>query len=236
MCNEMIGNLTRRVFNAPQRAALALLGQHVAMGENSKHAQELAEIPQADTTKQVLANLSAETASHRTVYVSTPITGGERLYDFLEAHGASAKSELKDSRDIQAYGREVVKANVHRAEKRAEQLRKSGLLVINPTAVSIPQWGQTEYNRNWVEVLSKINLAAVMLCPGWQLSYGCLLEVRTALDRGIPVNDEKNRPLTRSSALRRVTEAVSEVKSKGLKVADLPKVLTEPFETLPMEA
>lgn len=231
----MIGNLTRRVFNAPQRAALALLGQHVAIGERSKHSRELAEAPQQQTTKAVLQNLTAETKDYKTVYVSTPITGGQRLYDFLEERGVASKNELPPA-DRAAYAREVVKANVRKAEKRAEQLRSSGMAVINPTAVAIPKWGQTDYNRNWVEVLSKINLAAVMLCPGWQLSYGCLLEVRTALDRGVPVNDEKNRPVTRDNALRRVTAAVNEVREKGMKVADLPKVLTEPFESLAMES
>ncbi len=231
----MIGNLTRRVFNAPQRAALALLGQHVAIGERSKHSIELAEAPQAQTTRAVLQNLTQQTKDFKTVYVSTPITGGARLYEFLEDKGVTSKAELKGE-DKAAYGREVVKPNVRTAEKRAEKLRQSGLAVINPTAVAIPKWGQTDYNRNWVEVLNKVNLAAVMLCPGWQLSYGCLLEVRTALDRGVPVNDEKDRPITREKALARVTQAVNQVREKGLKVADLPKVLTEPFESLAMEA
>lgn len=168
------------------------------------------------------------------VYVSTPITGGNRLYDFLAEKGVTSKKELK-LEDIPAYNSRVIHANCDRAREVARDLRREGEAAVEPAAIALPGWCQTKYNQHWTEVVRDLPLSKVVVCDGWQLSYGCLLEVRVALDRGLPVEDERGQAISREGALEKVRKSVAERSAQGFQLGPLERTLTQPFESLPME-
>lgn len=213
--------------------ASAMHGQSIARRVLQGAQEFLALLPQKETTQELIDCL--QVGRHRApVYVSTPITGGNRLYDFLAEKGVTSKKELSIE-DIPAYNSKVITANCSRAKQIAREVRRSGQDAIEPAAISLPGWCQTKYNQHWTEVVRDLPLSKVVVCDGWQLSYGCLLEVRVALDRGIPVEDERGRTLSRGAALDEVREAVSHRATQGFHLAPLERTLTEPFESLPME-
>ncbi len=213
--------------------AFAMHGQRVGRRMLQGAQEFLAMLPRKETTNELIDSL--QVGRHKApVYVSTPITGGNRLYDFLAEKGVESKKGLKIE-DIPAYNSRVIAANCKRAKQVARQVRGTGAAAIEPAAISLPGWCQTKYNEHWTEVVRDLPLSKVVVCDGWQLSYGCLLEVRVALDRGLSVEDENGQRLTRESALDKVREAVSQRATQGFNLGPLERTLTEPFESLPME-
>jgi hypothetical protein len=169
------------------------------------------------------------------VYISTPITGGNKLYDFLEAEHVHSKKEL-DPNDLPAYDKQVVTVNCKHAHRIASKLRNQGVCAVEPSSIQFPGWSQTLYNQNWTRVVNEVPFSKVIVCDGWELSYGCLLEVRAALDKGIPVTDEHDHVIDKASALKKIADSSHHLVDKGFSVTHLSDALLAPIATLPMEA
>lgn len=195
----------------------------------------LARMPQPEATTLLVDSLVKGEAGAEKVYISTPITGGNKLYEFLEAEHVHSRKEL-DPGDMPAYDKQVITVNCKHAHRIASKLRDQGVCAVEPSSIQFPGWSQTLYNRNWTRVVNEVPFSKVIVCDGWELSYGCLLEVRAALDKGITVTDEDNRPIDKASALKRIAASSAQLVAKGFTVAHLSQALTEPFASLPMEA
>ncbi|MFN8611954.1 MAG: hypothetical protein U0931_30695 [Vulcanimicrobiota bacterium] len=195
----------------------------------------LARLPQSEATGLLIDSLIKGEPEAEKVYISTPITGGNKLYDFLQAEHVHSRREL-DPSDMPAYDRQVITVNCKHAHRIAEKLRRQGVCAVEPSSIQFPGWSQTLYNQNWTRVVNEVPFSKVIVCDGWELSYGCLLEVRAALDKGIPVMDEDNRPIDKATALKRISDSSNELIEKGFTLAHLSEALTAPFASLPMEA
>ena len=170
----------------------------------------------------------------KATYVSTPITGGDRLFQFLEKHGVKSKKEL-DPATKADYAKEVIQANCEHAAGVNKEHRAAGETCLEVSSIAMPEWNQINYNEHWTEVVRDAPLEKVLVCDGWQLSYGCLLEVRNALDKGIPVTDEDGKIYDKNAAIQFVSDSKRSLESKGFQLGLLTQALTEPLSSLPME-
>jgi hypothetical protein len=191
----------------------------------------LASLPRQHITDLLIDAVNQACNHQPDIYLSTPITGGPRLYAFLQSRNKRSKAELSPEEVVQ-YTQQVVKQNCTHAHAVAELLRQGGRSVIEPSQIGIPGWNQAHYNENWTAFVRELHLKELHVCDGWQLSYGCLLEVRAALDKGLPVLDESGKQLDRQQATRAVQRAVEQV---SFPLATLTKVLTAPMHSLPLE-
>lgn len=213
------------------RASRALLGHDRHPASLSYLSRSLEDKTQPEISDQVMKSLRPSVDRRgKSVYLSTPITGGVRLYESMVAYGVTSKNELsRDQREA------VMKHNITASERTADKLRQKGCTTLNPTAMNVNKWTQSHYNKHWLTLLNNLSFDSLRLCAGWQLSYGCLLEIRTALDRGLEVRDEQGVELNRSRAQRRVEHATTWATNHGFEVKELRRVLTAPLETLALE-
>ena len=212
----------------------ALVGDPVDHADLKSAEAAISPFDRKTTTDQLISNIRAANNGKPEVYLSTPITGGDRLYNYLESKQAHSKSELAPE-DLGGYTSKVIISNCKHAHKIADELRKDGDQIVEPSQITLPGWDQTKYNANWTDFVSQLPLSKVEVCDGWQLSYGCLLEVRTALDKGIPVVDEHGKAVTREGAKEIVDQAVTDASGRGFTLGALSKVITDPLDTLPLE-
>lgn len=195
----------------------------------------LANMAQPEATTLLIDSLVQGEPQAEKVYISTPITGGNKLYEFLEAEKLRSRRDLRPE-DMPAYESRVITVNCQRANRIAEKFRSQGVCAVEPSSIQFPGWSQTLYNKHWTRVVNEVPFSKVVVCDGWELSYGCLLEVRAAMDKGIPVADEHNRPIDKQSALARIKQSSASLEDKGFTMGHLSDALTAPFATLPMEA
>lgn len=198
------------------------------------HAQRtLAKMEQPVATDALVKSLASD-MGNESIYVSTPITGGTRYFNFLKESGVTSKQEL-DKGQMTAYNMQVISVNCKNAAKVAEHLRSQGHSAIEPSAISLPGWSQPDYNAHWMRVVNELPFSKILVCDGWEASYGCLLEVRSAFDKGIQVVDQHMRPITRKDALTRVETTTRKLAENGFHVGLLSLALTAPVDQLPLE-
>lgn len=148
-------------------------------------------------------------------YLSTPITGGEKKYEFLVRHGKTDKGQL-DEAESREYARDVIGYNSEMAKGVANCLggNPANGVVLNPGTVTIPGWTQKDYLNHWLTVVREV-ADKVVLVPGWEFSKGCVYEAREALNKGIPLQEIRIQDLDRTSAQDRVNEAVGKLEGVG---------------------
>ncbi len=122
-------------------------------------------------------------------YVSTPITGGTAKFDLFD------ELRVKDKTDFDAAGKQrflddVIVKNTNSAFHVAEALREDSSygVVMDPSEITIPRWSQAEYSAHWDEVVLQL-ASKLVLAPGWDHSTGSILELKRALDKGIPIEE-----------------------------------------------
>lgn len=109
------------------------------------------------------------------VYLSTPVTTGDRFYRWVKDGGDSCKPSRK-----------VIKDNTVFADSMALQLRETTKkCVINPAAFYQESWTQEMYLSFWVDVIKRF-ASEVWLNAGWEFSNGCTYEYCAAIEAGIP--------------------------------------------------
>ena len=226
-------------INVGRRAARMVADQMFGEAPDPKRLYQseltLARLGQTEATNLLVDSLVQGEPGAEKVYISTPITGGNKLYDFLEATNVRSKQEL-DPNDLPAYDQKVITVNCQHAHRISEKLRAQGICAVEPSSIQFPGWSQSLYNQNWTRVVHEVPFTKMIVCDGWELSYGCLLEVRAAIDKGIPVSDERNQPIDQAAALKRIQRSSTHLEHKGFRIAHLSQALTAPFATLPMEA
>ena len=124
----------------------------------------------------------------RAVYLSTPITTGERFLEWRRNLGEHlSHSESTYARELK---QQVIEENLRRAKplrgRLEEQFERRS--IIDPTELEVEGWGQSDYHRFWLEVLDRY-VDTVVLADGWSFSTGCTLEFAFALSRGLTCLD-----------------------------------------------
>lgn len=168
----------------------------------------------------VLQGFRAILGNLRVPYAACPITGGPRLFAWLET-GANPGQR-----------RDVTVANVRAARAEIERLRDATHgPVIDPTQIeTTTPWAQSDFHTLWDEVFRR-HVSSLILLPGWELSVGCLKEAKLAYQHGFPVVDRDLLPLAMSHLAGRVHQALEPLAAKGLPIAELNAEL-ESFRAL----
>ena len=151
---------------------------------------------------------------------------------FLEKHDIHQLEgglPVMNAEQKQAYFNEVVIPNRDHADEVTDALRKDGGTVLESAQTErINGFTNPDYNRHWADVVSTLDpLSKVVVCDGWQFSFGTLLEVRSALDRGIAVQDEHGQPVTRERAAQDVDQAMNVAAQHGVDFSKLGLVVRE---------
>lgn len=168
--------------------ARTLRGRDESQNDGARQAGRL---PQAEFTRLYVEQAKKQLGGSPMTYISTPITGGLKKFDLLERLGVSDKKDL-DSKGKSRFVQDVILGNTHRAFRIAESVRlEPGYdKVMDPSEITIPEWSQSHYAAHWDAVVKEL-ASRVVLAPGWDYSSGCILELKRALDKGIPIQEIK---------------------------------------------
>lgn len=110
------------------------------------------------------------------IYLSGPITTGRK---YVEWHALSA--------DTRPPLRSIQEDNEAELVTLAKELRiRTGLPVIQPASLRVPEWNQESYYSYWKLVIDRFAVKLVMV-EDWQFSVGCAVEFAHALNRDILV-------------------------------------------------
>lgn len=228
--------MTMMNINPAQRTAQAL-ALELIQGKSAPRPAELANavkeggpVDQATFTASLIDNLN-EMLPGPTTFISTPISGGPRLMEFLDKHNLKSLDggvPKMPAEHQAAYEKEVIQANSKHATDLAAMLRAEGPTLESADIEGIPGFRQPDYNRNWVDVVENVKpIDRLVVCDGWQFSFGTLLEVRVALDRGLKVEDEVGAAINPSRVRSEVKDAMAEASRHGLDFSRLGLVMDE---------
>jgi hypothetical protein len=152
------------------------------------------------------------------VYLSTPITTGPALIEWKKKLGHQVGEP--DREYWIAHQSNVIEENLRRIVPIVIRLRKQLFdIVIDPTALSIPNWSQREYRAFWCDVIRQW-CRAVVLSEGWALSTGCCLEAATAVEEGLEVWDQDLNEMDLISVFKSASSARDELVALGMATDD----------------
>ena len=140
------------------------------------------------------------------LYVSSPLTTGQRAFDWHRVNGArGAITSVEED-----FESTVVNSNRVAAAEYVEGLRATHHgCVIDPTALDdVPSWTQSDYRYFWGRVIDD-HASAVIFRNGWEHSSGCAYEFLVAARKGIPLFREDMTPLTTEDGLEALRSAVT---------------------------
>ncbi len=152
------------------------------------------------------------------VYVSMPITTGERLVAWCEAHPGARPSPDE-------HRAEVMDPNVAAGRAVADRIRAtSALPAVDPSGLSVPGWGQPEYNGFWHDIVRR-HAREVVVVDGWEYSTGCCIELSAARAQGLIVRDEGGQEIDDDRARTFLTRAVERLTAVGLPCDEQQRML-----------
>ncbi|MFC7358890.1 hypothetical protein [Nocardioides astragali] len=146
----------------------------------------------------------------RAIYLSTPITTGEKFLLWRRGHGAELSAS--DSEYAAELKRQVIDENVRRVRPLHARLSENypERWIIDPTVLEVEGWAQADYHRFWLEVLSRF-VERLVVADGWFYSTGCTLEYAFARARHLPVLDAELRPVEAARAVDLLTLAADQL-------------------------
>lgn len=168
-------------------------------------------------TRHLLQALEAAGADHNVVYVSVPITSGEREISLMNALGVRNADELRAThRD--RWLSDVVRPNEEAAHACATLVRAApwtvGTVVVDPSRMTVEGWSQDDYNAFWVELMRR-HVRKLVASPGWAYSRGARIEVELALSLGIEIVDINGTLLKREAVELEASAARSALLDDG---------------------
>lgn len=155
-------------------------------------------------------------------YASAAITSGKRLYDAYKKYGVNSRELLPEG----VFQNEVMNLNIQSGENFAKQLRQTGIysLVISPATFFAKGWQQDHYMAFWERVINTF-ANDVRLNEDWQYSNGCSEEFLIGLQSGKKVYEgQSDKPLEPTVGVKKVREAISEIKSLNVEPTKLYEV------------
>jgi hypothetical protein len=175
---------------------------------------------QADFDK-LLSAYKTTTAGRTATYVSTPLTSGERLSNWLLR--SNPKPEKGHGYEEQLR-RLVIEPNRQVARRFVARLRRSlNTVVIDPTALpDMSGWSQEDYHSFWGQVIEKY-ASKVVFMNGWSYSNGCTYEFLISHLGHAHVLDQAMRPLSRSKGGEMIRTAIRNLEALGQPVDHLEK-------------
>lgn len=159
------------------------------------------------------------------IYCSSDITTGKKFYyELLKKHGARSEKELEEKLGDEEFKRaktELIRSNVARGVKFAEQLRERGLInVVTPGPYFARGFDQQHYLYLWELFIIK-KTYEVRFNSDWEYSNGCTLEYAIAARKGISRLDHQGGELDLKRAADRVQLAINDLKAQNFVIDKL---------------
>ena len=148
------------------------------------------------------------------VYLSTPVTTGERYYYWVKNGGDPCKPS-----------RNVINDNTEFAYSTALYLRETTQKgVINPAAFYQESWTQEMYLSFWVDVIKHF-ASEVRLNAGWEFSNGCTYEYCAAIEAGIPCFGIDGKKIDVPRAIELISVAIGKLSLVNMDTASIESTL-----------
>lgn len=148
------------------------------------------------------------------VYLSTPVTTGERFYRWV-----------KDGGDSNAPSRSIIHDNTEIANSTAQHLRETTKKsVINPACFYQESWTQEMYLSFWVDVIKRF-ASEVWLNAGWEFSNGCTYEYCAAIEAGIPCFGIDGQKIDVPRAIELISVAIEKMSLVNMDTASIKSTL-----------
>jgi hypothetical protein len=155
------------------------------------------------------------------VYVSVPITSGEREIALLDETGLRSSLELRTTKP-DTWRERVLEPNSQDADRRATAVRSAAwvphdFVVVDPSRITVQGWEQDDYNRFWVRLMEE-HVRYLVSTPGWQFSRGARTEVGYALtfsDATLEIVDVTGTPLSPTGIRASAEEARRGLMQRG---------------------
>jgi len=171
----------------------------------------------------------------RIVYISSPITSGKRLYDYMDAHGYRTIEEAKN--DWDQFFRSVMLPNIEEGAKTSTLLAgQIDGVVIAPTSFEnqkVRTWGQNEFMSMWLSVIEE-KVTEIVMLDGWQYSNGSSEEYLWAVlmqhgltsRTNIEIVDAKGDKITLEQGREYLSDALVDMQRRGIKATVTEEVLS----------
>jgi hypothetical protein len=186
---------------------------------------------------QCVLNAFETVKAKEIVYVSSPITSGKRLYEYMDAFGFQTAEEARRDRDL--FLHHVMLTNIAEGERtsNALALQIEGV-VIAPTSFEnqmVKSWGYPEFMSLWLSLIEK-KVTKMVLLDGWHYSNGSSEEFMWAvlmqmgfLSRSdIEIVDMRGNILTLDQGISLLLSAWHDLRARGM----TPQVTTKVLQTL----
>lgn len=162
----------------------------------------------------LLQGIACAAADNSAIYLSGPITTGERFVSWYRTQGRLVES-VSPSSYIDGLHSHVIAPNIESLKSSANALRATNdRTVIEPSSLTVHGWDQADYYSLWLAVIARFANQIVVL-EGWAFSSGCALEVSLGLSSGLPVRTMTGAPVTVESFRREVSQAAQALKAIG---------------------
>ncbi len=180
-----------------------------------------------DELRSLLQTFAAVIEGRNAFYVSSPLTSGERAFEW---HTKNERSREIPADFASDFLREVVEPNRNEARRFVRDLRNSlGAVIIDPTALpDIPGWTQADYQVFWGTTIEKY-VDRVVFRNGWQYSNGCAYEFYVARSAGIRTLREDLTELTEEDGLELLNGALTHVTRSGRFLEAVRDALLKPY-------
>lgn len=148
------------------------------------------------------------------VYLSGPLTTGERFVTWYQATGYQIERENPVAYN-KAMAEAVLGPNVQALRTTAQSLRRNvARTVIEPASLTVPSWAQADYHDFWRAVIDQF-ASEIVVADGWVFSTGCAVEIDFGLSRGVPVRNIDGQPFSRDSFRREMSRAAKVLSELG---------------------
>ena len=171
-------------------------------GEYQKRTEEI----------KIIARSFATYLAPEIEYVSSPISEGKLLYQYLQEKGLRFDEELKKEPD---FVERVIKPNKQLAKMIGKQRKAQGKTVIVPAIFYRSGWSERDYLDLEIPLIeNKIN--RILFVDGWEYSGGCIEEYLVAQQKGIPCFEQQGNILSTTKAKELVQQAMDDLTARGI--------------------
>jgi hypothetical protein len=166
-------------------------------------------------------------ADNEIVYVSCPITTGER---FIQWYASKGKGLDKNSLEyIKEKDIAVISQNVRSAKNFIQHLRKTtNKVIIDPTNLEDDslKWSQNDYYQFWDKVIQDL-VSEVIFLDGWEYSVGCCVEYLSATKKNIKQYSQNGEVITLNEAIKKINYSTKMYEINEIDVNKLTIILDE---------
>lgn len=159
------------------------------------------------------SNQTSRKDTEKVVYLSSAITTGKRLYDYLSKH--KIKDPSKVSHET-LFGT-IMNQNIAESIVASSKIRGLGYpYVIVPGYFIANGWTQQHYYDLWDKVVNDYS-DIVFMNAGWEFSSGCVTELYLGLKYNKDLRDVEMNPFNLDEGLKKIRSAIVKLEKRGFK-------------------